>query len=1105
MEPTVDQILLSGGSLLRTPGRSSCRSDLEKALNPGLSWHGISNELTAASAVSLLPQLQDFGRTGSIHFSENLVQPLQADFLQWQTHARKLIRAYAGASARFILKVAFVAWASRWQRFPEAESVVATDTGAGGIARQDDAEVMSPEIHEKVQPTKLLDPQHHEDSHEQCYQELLDAQQRAALAERQVLELEAKLHQLSSSGPVVQVATPVVAPPLLAAPGRPARLVRSLLAHADCQALRVVFASWRGSLQARLQRCVVTRKLEERQAASAARSTLLAWREISRWGAQPSGTLQPLGKEGVLALRAFLCWASGVSHQREGRQAAEACAVMADRLGSALLRPAFGGWKGRVCQMTGNRRLACTGTVGVGFVFRGWQSETFGRYSVLEMRRAHASEDKWKRSATTSLAMTAWHRRAQQSSRLRLSFSAKELAFQRLVLGAWRLALPDLQPGATPPRTRLLRPRPSPESARVAKLVCTPEDVSARAEAVEAGAAVCDQVQAAPPTLLQQLHVHATRLLREKIKDNQGQPPSSNGEPIGEDAAKGHPKYMPTPSKCSVARKHSQPSAEDRPLGPLGAKTERRKAVETTVTTGRGRAIPRHTSQGKAPVAQSRLKLQELQIPQTSPQCHVQQIKRIESCATKIAMAAAMTDTNSPWTYNVLCGLCATGFYCTGAGLFQMTVLPSFILLVGGSNFDVGFAEGLQGLTNLIFALPVGYIADKWSRRACIRIGASLSLLSGACLLLAVLLATADNSTAFAILCAALGLQGICDGIMNGPLVALMDDSCPAGRRSDVETMNAVVYGAASSVGPLVGLVVFLYAGNTWSLSSMKIVIALGVLICQMAIFPCFFMDDRRALGECSEAVHLQERLVGDSGGARELVERNQRASCFGLITVGRVRLVLFMNEVILCLGAGMTVKFFPVFFKQEGHINPAVLQAVFASLSALTVVATLISTRISKCAGRLQVIIPCYALGITCTILLGLLRPYYTVPGVMLPVFLLRCCSMWGASPLLGSIIADYTPKAQRGRWKALGSITAMGWSGSAAVGGALIDHFGYGITFAITGCMQSLALPTMCSLMPLVAKESELLAAAERTCGDDSTSTLEDSCVETGLSGFW
>ena len=29
-----------------------------------------------------------------------------------------------------------------------------------------------------------------------------------------------------------------------------------------------------------------------------------------------------------------------------------------------------------------------------------------------------------------------------------------------------------------------------------------------------------------------------------------------------------------------------------------------------------------------------------------------------------VAMAAAMTDTNSPWTYNVLCGLCATGDKC---------------------------------------------------------------------------------------------------------------------------------------------------------------------------------------------------------------------------------------------------------------------------------------------------------------------------------------------------------------------------------------------------------------------------------------------------------
>ena len=43
-----------------------------------------------------------------------------------------------------------------------------------------------------------------------------------------------------------------------------------------------------------------------------------------------------------------------------------------------------------------------------------------------------------------------------------------------------------------------------------------------------------------------------------------------------------------------------------------------------------------------------------------------------------------------------------------------------------------------------------------------------------------------------------------------------------------------------------------------------------------------------------------------------------KKTSCFGLITVPRVRLVMFCIEMILTTGAGMTVKFFPVFFKER-------------------------------------------------------------------------------------------------------------------------------------------------------------------------------------------
>eukprot|EP00928_Gymnodinium_smaydae_P017758 TRINITY_DN16789_c0_g2_i1.p1 TRINITY_DN16789_c0_g2~~TRINITY_DN16789_c0_g2_i1.p1 ORF type:complete len:497 (-),score=32.95 TRINITY_DN16789_c0_g2_i1:137-1564(-) len=441
--------------------------------------------------------------------------------------------------------------------------------------------------------------------------------------------------------------------------------------------------------------------------------------------------------------------------------------------------------------------------------------------------------------------------------------------------------------------------------------------------------------------------------------------------------------------------------------------------------------------------------------------------------------------TPSPWTYNVVCGLVATALYGIGPGLYQFTVLPSFILLVGGSNFDVGFAEGLQGVSNMVSALPAGYLADKLSRKACIRLGCCLQVLGGAFLLSSALMAESGSTHAFVLLCLSLCIQGVCDGIMNGPMVALMDDSCPAGRRSDVETANMVIYSAASSVGPLLGLVVFLTQGNHWSINSMKSVIVIGVVLGQLANLPAWRMDDKKALGEQSEAVFLQSGLTTASedhnSEARELVARSSRSTCCGLVKARNVRGWFFFGDVVMSLGAGMTVKFFPVFFNIECHEDPATVQIVFASLAGICAVGTIVVNWIAKRVGRMQVVIPCFMVGITCTMLLGALRSYYKYPGVMVPLFITRCSIMWSCAAIKGSVVADYTPKSQRGRWKALESITAMGWSGSAAVGGWLIDHFGYGDTFVITACFQATVIPVWCMLLPLVAKESELLAAGE------------------------
>merc|ERR1712037_627695 len=86
----------------------------------------------------------------------------------------------------------------------------------------------------------------------------------------------------------------------------------------------------------------------------------------------------------------------------------------------------------------------------------------------------------------------------------------------------------------------------------------------------------------------------------------------------------------------------------------------------------------------------------------------------------------------------------------------------------------------------------------------------------------------------------------------------------------------------------------------------------------------------------------------------------------------------------------------------------------------------------------------------------------------------------MWSVGALEGSVVADYTPKATRGRWKALNSVTGLGFSGSAALGGWIIDAYGYGPCFVITACFQALSVPLLLSLWNVVAMESEIADAA-------------------------
>ena len=89
------------------------------------------------------------------------------------------------------------------------------------------------------------------------------------------------------------------------------------------------------------------------------------------------------------------------------------------------------------------------------------------------------------------------------------------------------------------------------------------------------------------------------------------------------------------------------------------------------------------------------------------------------------------------------------------------------------------------------------------------------------------------------------------------------------------------------------------------------------------------------------------------------------------------------------------------------------------------------------------------------------------------------------------------FASQETRARWNSIDGVLIFGWSGSALLGGILVDSIGFGSTFCITALMQGIGV---CILIPLAflvpRRENATLAS-----GNDATAILT-SAAEAGTS---
>ena len=176
-----------------------------------------------------------------------------------------------------------------------------------------------------------------------------------------------------------------------------------------------------------------------------------------------------------------------------------------------------------------------------------------------------------------------------------------------------------------------------------------------------------------------------------------------------------------------------------------------------------------------------------------------------------------------------------------------------------------------------------------------------------------------------------------------------------------------------------------------------------------------------------------------------------------------------------------MTVKYFPLYFKNAVGLRPADVQAVFAVQPALMAAFVLLSQKLSLAAGRVPCVLLCKALGVGCLAAMVYLAEVSKCEDwqVMVPLFLARTSFANCSGPLEESILMDNVPRGTRARWKSLDSIHDVGWCGSAWLGGWVADRFrsnghsGYVYTFALTAAMQCIGGLLFALLLPLVKSE--------------------------------
>jgi len=247
---------------------------------------------------------------------------------------------------------------------------------------------------------------------------------------------------------------------------------------------------------------------------------------------------------------------------------------------------------------------------------------------------------------------------------------------------------------------------------------------------------------------------------------------------------------------------------------------------------------------------------------------------------------------------------------------------------------------------------------------------------------------------------------------------------------------------------------------DKWEMPLLHKVLAIGCLTWPCAVLGTFFFDELPPLEKTAAKGRSRFETADLEAPLLNVKKR-------WLLAIG-----MQVSTTITSIGAGMTVKFFPLFFRFEYGFTPRDLCLLTCAYPLCLAAMQRVCLRASVKMGRMQAGILFHFLGTATLFGLCVAKPLY----LALPLYFLRGALMNAKQPIQQAITMDLVTSDMYGRWSSIQSIAGFSWSGSAFIGGWVAQSAGYRASFAVTAVVYTVAGLLLFPLMWIFPNERAL-----------------------------